>query len=218
MGGMASLRAVIFDFDGTVAHTLPICIEAFRRAAQPLTGRVYTDDEITATFGPAEEGSVRVLAPEAPEECLAQYLRHYEELHAECLAPFSGVTELLQELRQRGLKIGLVTGKGPRSCEISLRVLGMEKDFDLVETGCAHGPCKPEGIERMLHAWGIPGEETAYVGDSPSDVNSARAAGALALGAAWADSADEEAIRARRPDGLFTRVEDLRRWLLDRLK
>jgi phosphoglycolate phosphatase/pyrophosphatase PpaX len=207
------LKAVIFDFDGTVAHTLPICIEAFRLAALPLTGRRYSDFEITATFGPSEEGSARALTPHAPEECLAAYLRHYEELHADCLSPFDGIPELLTLLGAKGIKVGLVTGKGAGSCQISLRMLGMADVFDAVETGCAHGPCKPEGIRAMLGSWGIEPTRAAYVGDSPSDVVSARSAGVLAVGAAWAESADAGAILAQGPDALFTSLDEFRAWV-----
>jgi phosphoglycolate phosphatase-like HAD superfamily hydrolase len=57
------IRAVIFDLDGTLADTLPLCIQAFRASVQPLIHRCPSDEEIVATFGPSEEGTIMALAP-----------------------------------------------------------------------------------------------------------------------------------------------------------
>jgi len=210
------LRAVIFDFDGTLAHTLPICIEAFRRAAEPLTGRALSDAEIEATFGPSEEGSVRVLAPGAHEACLEAYVDHYERLHDSVVEPFPGLVPLLRELETRGVRLALVTGKGARSCEISLRRVGLAGVFEHVETGCEHGPCKPEGLRRILGHWGIPASRVAYVGDSPKDVDDAHECGMVAVAAAWAESARPDRLEDRRPDALFRTVEEFAVWLREK--
>ncbi|MGV3616581.1 MAG: HAD family hydrolase [Fimbriimonas sp.] len=207
------IRGVIFDLDGTLGDTLPICTEAFRRAAAPFVGRSLSDEEIVATFGPSEEGAVHRMAPGHGAEVLESYLTHYEALHVACEAPFPGVREMLDELRAQGVLLALVTGKGARSCEISLRRMGLADEFSHVETGCAEGPCKPEGVRRILADWQLPVGGIAYVGDAPSDVNAARATGILAIGAAWGAMTDAARIRAKEPDELFETVEELRVWL-----
>ena len=58
------LKAVLFDLDGTIGNTLPLCITAFRESIEPLAGRSLTDEEIVRTFGPSEEGTIAVLLPE----------------------------------------------------------------------------------------------------------------------------------------------------------
>jgi phosphoglycolate phosphatase/pyrophosphatase PpaX len=54
---MQKIKAVIFDLDGTVANTLPLCIQAFRQSIEPLIKRSVSDAEIIGTFGPSEEGT-----------------------------------------------------------------------------------------------------------------------------------------------------------------
>ncbi len=49
---MKKIKAVIFDLDGTLADTLPLCIQAFRQSVEPLIKRSISDDDIIATFGP----------------------------------------------------------------------------------------------------------------------------------------------------------------------
>jgi len=53
----------IFDLDGTIGNTLPLCVTAFREALESLAGRPLSDAAIMATFGPSEEGTVMALVP-----------------------------------------------------------------------------------------------------------------------------------------------------------
>ncbi len=76
---MNLIKAVIFDFDGTLANTIPLCIEAFRKAVEPIVQRPLSDEEIMSTFGPDEEGSIRKLAPQHYEEATADF---YEALQS----------------------------------------------------------------------------------------------------------------------------------------
>lgn len=82
------LKAVLFDLGGTIGNTLPLCITAFRESIEPLAGRSLTDEEIVATFGPSEEGTIAVLLPERQAEGINHYLLRYEELHCRWPSPF----------------------------------------------------------------------------------------------------------------------------------
>jgi phosphoglycolate phosphatase-like HAD superfamily hydrolase len=205
---------VIFDFDGTLADTLPLCVEAFRRAAEPLVGRSLTDEEIIATFGPSEEGNVRQLAPESPEECLRSYLKHYESLHDQYSEPFEGVRRLLDRLLDCGARLALVTGKGPRTAAMSLDRMRLRGIFDPIETGWEHGVRKREAILDVLRAWSLDPSRVVYVGDAPSDVRASREAGVAVVGVAYGSFSQLERLALEAPDALFTSVEDLSTWLL----
>ena len=212
------LKAILFDFDGTLGDTLPLCIAGFRRAIEPLAGRSISDAEIIATFGPSEEGTIRALAPHAYERGVADYLKFYRELHDMCPAPFPGVPELLAFLRARGVTVALVTGKGKRSCDISLEHYGIASLLDAVETGSPEGPCKPERIKAVLRRFSLKPEETLYVGDTPGDVEAAHSVGVPAAAAAWAGTADPDALRAARPEHLFFSIPEFRLFLADTLQ
>jgi len=73
------LDGMIFDLDGTLGDTLPVCFAAFRRALRGFSNRPYTDEEIAALFGPSEEGMIRQLVPDQWQACLKAYLVAYEE-------------------------------------------------------------------------------------------------------------------------------------------
>jgi phosphoglycolate phosphatase/pyrophosphatase PpaX len=214
---MLKIKGIIFDLDGTLANTLPLCIQAFRASVEPLVGRAISDEEIIATFGPSEEGTIMALAPERYEEGIAAYLRHYTSMHALCPEPFEGITEMLRDLKKRGVAIAMVTGKGQHSTAISLTQFGLEGVFPLIETGSPSGPRKAQGILAVLDRWpGIDKTEVIYVGDAPSDIAASRQVGIPVIAAAWAPTADATALQAMQPDAIFHSIKDLGEWL-DRL-
>lgn len=122
---MKKIKAVIFDLDGTLANTLPLCIEAFRQSVEPLINRSISDAEIIATFGPSEEGTIMALAPDHYDKGVADYLYFYKNLHGMCPKPFDGIKELLVALKNKEVHVAMVTGKGKYSTAISLQYFAL---------------------------------------------------------------------------------------------
>ena len=56
-------------------------------------------------------------------------------MHIMCPRPFDGITELIEKLKKKSILIALVTGKGEKSCTITLRQFNMDTCFDKVKTG-----------------------------------------------------------------------------------
>lgn len=107
---MSQIKAIIFDLDGTIANTLPLYIQAFRQSIEPLINRSLSDKEIIATFGPSEEGTIKVLAPQHYDEAVKSYLYFYEKLHNMCQMAFDGI-EILITLKQRAYTFLWLPGK-----------------------------------------------------------------------------------------------------------
>jgi pyrophosphatase PpaX len=210
------LSGVIFDLDGTLANTLPVCIIGFQRALHAYTGRTFTDAEIIAMFGPSEEGVFLRLTPEHAEEASRLYWEEYERAHETVRAPFPGIPEALEFLQEHGIPTAVVTGKGAHSAAISLRLLGLDTRFDIVEAGSPHGVIKPKAIGEVVTRWQAPPDQVAYVGDATADVTSARQAGVIPLAAAWAETADADALRAMNPEETFLTVEAFIAWVDER--
>ncbi|AUD06309.1 HAD family hydrolase [Spirosoma pollinicola] len=208
------VRALIFDLDGTLANTLPLCIQAFRQAVEPLANRVLTDQEIISTFGPSEEGTIQALIPTHYQEGVANYITHYEQLQDMCSTPFNGIAELLNDLKNERIRLGLVTGKGPQSTAISLNYFKLSHYFEFIETGWIHGPRKVDGIRSILSQWpDLSREQVWYVGDAPSVVLASRQAGIPVVGAAWAETTNVEELEALHPDQLFISIDKFDKWV-----
>lgn len=210
------IKTAIFDFDGTLADTLPLCREAFRRAVRDLDGRTVTDEEIERQFGPDDLGVIQRLLPGKPElheHGRELFIRYYRELHPELApAPFPGVHELLHALRSRGVRLAMVTGKRLESADISLRFFHLDEFFPILETGSPEGGIKPDCIKRALNRLNSTAEEAIYIGDSPTDVDACRVVPIRILAAGWAAEADVEGLKERKPDYLLTRFEDMDRF------
>ncbi len=210
------IKTAIFDFDGTLADTIPLCREAFRRAVRELAGSTLTNEEIERQFGPDDLGVIQRLLPGKPElheRGRQLFIRHYRELHPELApAPFPGAAELLRTLRNRGIRLAMVTGKRLESAEISLQFFGLSEFFPILETGSPEGGVKPNRIKRALDRLGSTAAEAIYIGDSPTDVDACRAVPIRILAAGWAAEADVNGLRKRKPDYLLTRFEDLDRF------
>jgi pyrophosphatase PpaX len=196
------LRGICFDLDGTLADTMPVCIRAFQATIEHLSGRRPSEAEVSAQFGRNEQGILESMLPGRLAESLPEYVKQYEHFHAACPRPFAGVERLMDLLKARGMRAAIVTGKGKPSLEVSLRILGLERWVDSIETGFADRADKPGGIRAVLARWQIPPAQAAYVGDTPYDMQAARAAGVLPLGAAW--SATAHLLREPAPEAAFT--------------
>ena len=207
------LRGIIFDLDGTLANTLPVCFAAFREVFRSYLGQDYTDRQVYAMFGPSEEGIFNSRIPQQSNKALADYLGAYERLHRICPEPFSGIQELLKSLQKRGIRRAVVTGKGAGSAAISLRVLGLGDSFDSVWAGVPSRGDKPTAMKSVLNAWGFAPVEVASIGDSRSDIDAAKENGLIPLGAAWAETADFGLLVAHDPLVVFRSVKEFSNWV-----
>lgn len=146
---------VIFDLDGTLANTLPLCIKAFKEAIEPLTEKTLSDAEIIATFGPSEEGTIKALTPSTLyKDALEAYYYFYERYHDMVTDCFDGITDVLSFLKKSDVLITMVTGKGERSTKLSLGKFGIMQYFEHIETGNPTGPNKEKGITNILEQYG----------------------------------------------------------------
>ncbi len=207
------LKGIIFDLDGTLGNTLPVCFAAFRRALQQFSSGDYTNDEIAALFGPSEEGIIQRVVHSQWEACLQTYLIEYEKAHSLCAQPFAGIEAALSLCKHNQIALAIVTGKGQYSTAISLRYMGLADYFEIVETGCAEGAIKTVSIQNVLTQWNLLPQNVAYVGDSPYDMSAAKQVGVIPLAAAWAETTSVESLNQMAPAATFSTVESLIDWI-----
>lgn len=207
------IKAVIFDLDGTIADTLPLCIAAYRKAVEPFAGRSLSDEEIVATFGPSEEGTIKALVPQHLDEGLEEYFKYYKELHGMCPAPFEGIIETIRFLKAKKIIVAMVTGRGQRGCDTTLSYYNMTDYFDMIETGSPNGQRKAECINAVMKKFDLKPDEAVYVGDIANDIHASRDAGISVFSAAWASSADKEELQKHKPDMLFDSVTEFKSYL-----
>jgi phosphoglycolate phosphatase len=206
-----------FDLDGTIADTIPLCIESFRKATAPYAEHVLSDYEIIKLFGMNEIGMIKSVTGDSWELALKDFYNYYESMHQMCIEPFQGIRELIEELDKRNIWVTMITGKGSKSCNITINKLQMNHCFCECITGSEKGSNKSEGIAFLLEKYKLQSDEFVYIGDAVSDVNACKNAGVQCLSAAWAKSADVNALNANNLEKVFTNVYEIREYIKERI-
>ena len=174
---------VLFDLDGTLAHTAPDLIGALHLLREELGMAPIPDDAVAPAVREGGAAIVRAGLPELPERhalVLDRYLVLYREHIAVRTALFAGMPEVLDRIERAGIPWGIVTNKTSWLTEPLLEALALARRARVVVSGDTLPQRKPHP-EPVLHACRVVGAAPAgtwFVGDDRRDVESGRAAGA----------------------------------------
>lgn len=210
-------NTILFDFDGTLADTNGLVIESWQHVYRALTGREADLPMIKATFGEPLGISMEKIFPNTPmEQAIDIYRGHQKDIYEEMIQPFSGMVELIKELKARGLKIGVTTSRMRNTTLIGLNKFGITEYMDAIVT-CddtdKHKP-DPEPVLITLERLRAKPENTLMVGDSMFDIKCAHNAGVKAVLVGWAEAVTEEDLNSPdAPEYFIEKAEDLLRLL-----
>jgi len=143
--------------------------------------------------------------------CENEIRRAYVELEPKGVILKPGVKRTLQLLKDRGMKIGIVTGRrsqGERKW-LELRRLNIHRFIDAMVTG-AEAPAKPspDGLITCIQELGLSAEECVFVGDSRIDVMAGKRAGVRTI-AVHSGVAGRELLAEQEPDCILADLESL---------
>jgi pyrophosphatase PpaX len=206
------VETVLFDLDGTLIDSGAIILASMRHAAETVLERRIPDEELMAAVGgPGLIAQMRAIDPERVDELVRVYREHNEPLHSE-LQACDGVLTTLPRLKADGRRLGIVTAKRLVTVRLAFDVIpDLERFFDVVvgadETE-RHKP-HPDPILLALDRLGADPASAAYVGDSPFDVQAAKAAGVHAVAVTWGRIHDEERLAREQPDAIVHDAEEL---------
>ena len=205
------LKAALFDFDGTLVDTTEMIYQGMRHAASTVLSRDDIPREtLLANVGQPLPRQMELIDAEKAELLLEAYRHHHEENHDALIQEFPQVAVTLSRLRSAGIKVAVVTSKRRASVEMALDnfpdLRNVVDRFVTMEDTNEHKP-HPEPLWRGLELLGgIPKEEAAYVGDSPFDVEAAKAAGLTSVAVSWG-AFSEDRLREAEPDHLVPDIE-----------
>ncbi|WP_186579809.1 HAD family hydrolase [Aquibacillus kalidii] len=209
------MKAVIFDFDGTLADTLPVCFYSFQAVFRDFDNKEVTPDEIKAMFGPSETGIIREnLIDSNHDKAIELYYEKYSEKHNELVLENEEINDLLLSLKREGYKLGIVTGKARRSLLISLHCLNMNDLFDVIITGDDVTIPKPhpEGLNKALAQLNIKNTDAIFLGDSDADISAGKQAHVHTIGVNWLPNYQTLAF-AVQPDEMLSNINEFKQVL-----
>lgn len=208
------VRAVLYDFDGTLADSTELIMRCYRHTMRTHLGECPPDEAWLAGFGTPLETQIARFArgPEEHEAMLASYRAYQDEHHDTLLTPFPGAAETVAELARRGVPLAIVTSKLRRGTLRGMDLCGITDHIPVIVTpeDVRNPKPDPEPVRVALERLGVAPEEAVFVGDSPHDMVSGRAAGTRTAAVLWGPF-PREALLAERPDVLLERQEDVLR-------
>lgn len=206
------IRAVLYDFDGTLADTTELVMACYRLTMQKHLGEVPPVEEWLRGFGTPLEVQMSRFArsPMECEEMIATYRFHQEEQAKGLIRPFEGVLATLDTLRELGMEMAIVTSRHKESTLRALDLCGITDRFREIVTpeDVASPKPHPEPVLFALDRLSVPPEAAIFIGDSPHDMASGREAGTRTGAALWGPFA-RAVLEKERPDYYFTRPAEL---------
>lgn len=211
---------IIFDLDGTLLNTLGDLAAAGNRALSVLGLPTHGEAEYRLFVGNGIPKLIeRICPPGSDEETLRRVhgaFSEYYELHkADLTRPYPGMTELLSELKDRGITAVCNTNKDHKfSVELLTAFFG-DTLVEIVGAGLGF-PTKPDPSAALYLAekYKKDGARPLYVGDSNVDMQTARNARLDACGALWGFRGRAE-LEAQSPAHLAENIRELRRIILE---
>ncbi len=196
-----SLRAVLFDWDGTLADTAEASYRCYVRMFADF-GIAFDREAYRRTYSPDWYHTFRCVGLAEDRWTMAdeRWLAYFAE---ETYTLLDGVDDLLQTLAARGVVAGIVTSGSRPRIERELARHGVDRHFRDVVCGTDTERRKPhpDPLQLSLTRLGIAPHHAAYVGDSPEDVLMAKAAGVFAVAVPGAYP-NREALLSAGPDAL----------------
>jgi N-acetyl-D-muramate 6-phosphate phosphatase len=214
-----TLRAVLFDLDGTVLDTAPDMVGALNRLREEHSLAPLPFDAVRSTVSHGAARVVKTGFPDADDASSLALQQRFLQIYRGALSHetrlFAGMDEVLEELASWGMKSGIVTNKPAWLTEPLLAELGLSTRFACVVSGDSLAERKPHPLP-LQHAAALAGvrpDECIYVGDAQRDVQAAHAAAMPALVANYGYLRIDEDSRDWGGDGYLNRPLDLLDWL-----
>jgi len=198
------VHGVLFDLDGTLLDTLDDIANAANRVLVAHGFPVHEIDAYRRFVGDGVRSLVDRMLPEEArdgltvEACLAAFRQDYWEHWSVATRPYSGIPELLDALAARSMKLAVLSNKPDDLTRRCVAELLPRWRFDVVMGQREGMPRKPDPAValQVSHSMGIPPSGFLFVGDSPVDMETARAAGMVPVGVSWGFRSHQELVDA----------------------
>ncbi|MGD9366457.1 MAG: HAD family hydrolase [Desulfobacteraceae bacterium] len=197
-------RAVIFDLDGTLLDTLTDIANAANRA---MAAHGYPPHPRKAYQNFIGDGAKMLITRSLPEgcrkadiieSCTRDFITDYNHHWDRATRPYTGIMELIKALKDRAFQLSVVTNKPHRFTGAMMDHYFTNTSFAAI-LGQQDGiPMKPHPQQALAAAehMGVNPSACIFIGDSALDMETARRAGMLPIGAGWGFRSIQELLEA----------------------
>lgn len=216
---MREIRAVIFDWDGTLSDSISRIVECMRGAAELIGVPSPAEQQVRDIIGLGLPEAVAVLFPQIDDPSLARrlteaYSQYYVAQEQTPSPLFEGVLATLAELRQAGYKLAVATGKSRRGLDRVLQSHDLTNFFDA--TRCADESLSkphPRMLEEILNQLETPASRAVMLGDSEYDIRMAHNARVRAVAVSYGAQSRAHLLQSR-PEHCIDAFSEFHPWIL----
>lgn len=214
-------KAVIFDLDGTLSDSIQSIKYCADRAVEEFGCGPFTIQQYKYFVGDGAANLVRrALAAGGDvdgihfEEAFARYKEIFRENCMYKVAPYDGIRELLAALKEKGVRIAVLSNKPHAETINVIETLFGKGYFDVIQGQKENVAIKPspEGVFQILEQLGLSVEDVLYLGDTSTDMKTGKSAGAFTLGALWGFREREE-LEENHADAIIGHPLDVLKFL-----
>lgn len=201
------IEVIIFDFDGTLADTIDILLSITNRLSLEFGFKSATKEQLAQLSNLTSWEILRYSGISIFKFPLL-IRRLKAELRGEIshIQLFPGIKEVLQELKNRGFQLGIITSNSRENVLASLETNGLQNTFDFIYSGTTFG--KHKVINRWLKQQRIFPEQVVYVGDEIRDIDAARKTRIKVIAVGWGFNS-YSALAVHNPDFLIESPQEL---------
>lgn len=182
-----SLKLAVFDLDGTIVDTSDMIVEAFRYGLEPWNIPIEPMDVERNRTRIHTDLFTEFLDNEDDKKIAYDRLLDYAIKATPNLPLFDGISELLEKLYQRDVKMAIWTGRDAESTKKLLKHKKIDHYFlEVIGNSCrpSNKP-NPGGLQYILDQLNVSPEDTIMIGDHGHDIEGAQALGIKSVWASW---------------------------------
>ena len=188
---MKKYKMLIFDMDGTILYTLEDLKNTTNYALNEHGFPERTLEEVRRFVGNGIHKLIERAVPEGTsdadiEAVFTTFEIYYKDHCMDTTRPYDGINDLLTKLRAKGYMTAVVSNK------VDFAVQDLVKDFFIGQFDIAIGEREgvrkkpaPDSVYEVLKEFHLGKDEVIYIGDSDTDLDTARNAGVACIGACW---------------------------------
>ena len=207
---------ISFDWDGTLFDSTASITSALQQAVVDVGGERPTRELARYVIGLGLQDALARVAPDVPPSryrALSDRYRHHYFQHATQITLFEGIEGVLADLRGRGHRLAVATGKSRRGLDEALATVSLGDMFDATRTADqTAGKPHPLMLYELMDELEVKPEHTLMIGDTSHDLELARNAGCSCVAVSYG-AHSVAGLQEWSPLYVAHSVRDLGQWL-----
>lgn len=210
-------KAVIFDLDGTLADSLDSILYSVNQTMDDFGLAHINREECKQFVGDGAEKLIERCLLHAGKENVTKletvykvYKDYFAEHFLYKVEPYEGIRELLAVLKQKGVKLAVLSNKAHERTTVLIETVFGKGCFDEVAGLKPHIDRKPspEGVFEICRKLQLEPQEVIYVGDTSTDMKTGKGAGCFTVGVLWGFREETE-LREHHADAIISTPQEL---------